>query len=72
MGAQTEIAKRLGVAKSVVSRVMNDKGSDLSPITRRKVQVALARRLGLRVDEAFPVVGKIDAFIERQESRVAV
>lgn len=34
---------------------MNDKGADLSPITRRKVQVAIARKLGLKVDEAFPL-----------------
>lgn len=55
VGAQKEIAQRLGVAESVVSRVMNDKGSDLSPITRRRVKVAIARKLGMKVDEAFPV-----------------
>lgn len=54
VGAQKEIAIRLGVAESVVSRVMNDKGQDLSPLTRRKVQVAIARKLGLKVEEAFP------------------
>lgn len=56
VGAQKEIAAKLGVAQSVVSRVMNDKGADLSPITRRRVQVAIARRLNLKVDEAFPVL----------------
>ena len=54
VGYQKQIAAKLGVARSVVSRVMNDKGADLSPVTRRKVQVALARKLGLKVDEAFP------------------
>lgn len=54
-GAQKEIAERLGVSHTVVSRVMNDKGADLSPVTRRKIQVAIARKLGLAVDEAFPL-----------------
>jgi predicted XRE-type DNA-binding protein len=54
-GAQKEIAESLGVAESVVSRVMNDKGADLAPATRRKVQVAIARKIGMTVDEAFPL-----------------
>lgn len=53
-GAQKEIAERLGVAESVVSRVMNDKGSDLKPETLRKIRVAIARKIGMRVDEVFP------------------
>jgi transcriptional regulator with XRE-family HTH domain len=53
-GAQKEIAKKLGVAESVVSRVMNDKGDDLKPATVRAVRVAIARKLRMRVDEVFP------------------
>jgi transcriptional regulator with XRE-family HTH domain len=53
-GAQRVIARKLGVAESVVSRVMNDKGSDLSPQTIRRVRVAIARKLRMRVDEVFP------------------
>ena len=53
-GAQKEIAKRLGVTPSVVSRVMNDKGADLKPETIRKVKVAIARKLRMAVDEVFP------------------
>lgn len=54
VGAQREIATKLDVAESVVSRVMNDKGADLSPKTIRRVRVAIARRIGMRVDEVFP------------------
>lgn len=53
-GAQKEIAERLGVAASVVSRVMNDKGADLAPATVRRVRVAIARKLRMKVDEVFP------------------
>lgn len=53
-GVQKEIAAALDVDESVVSRVMNDKGADLSPATRRRVQVAIARKLRMPVDEAFP------------------
>ena len=53
-GAQAEIARRLGVTPSVVSRVMNNKGADLAPQTIRKVKVAIARKLRMRVDEVFP------------------
>lgn len=53
-GWQHEIAVALDMKDSVVSRVMNDKGADLSPATRRKVQVAIARRLNMSVSECFP------------------
>lgn len=53
-GAQKEIAEELGVAESVVSRVMNGKGDDLSAETRHKVRVAIARKLRMKVDEVFP------------------
>lgn len=53
-GAQKEIAEELGVAESVVSRVMNGKGDDLSTETRHKVQVAIARKLRMSVAEVFP------------------
>jgi transcriptional regulator with XRE-family HTH domain len=53
-GAQSEIARKLGVADSVVSRVMNDKAADLNPRTVRRIRVAIARKLNMRVDEVFP------------------
>jgi predicted XRE-type DNA-binding protein len=53
-GAQNEIALRLDVSKSTVSKVMNDKVSDLAATTIRKVRVAIARKLRMRVDEVFP------------------
>jgi transcriptional regulator with XRE-family HTH domain len=53
-GAQSRIAEKLGVADSVVSRVMNDKAADLNPKTVRRIRVAIARKLRMRVDEVFP------------------
>lgn len=53
-GAQREIATRLGLAESVVSRVMNDRISELAPSTVRKVRAAIARRLHQPVLEVFP------------------
>ena len=56
-GAQREIATELGIAESYVSAVMT---GDARPKTARarktvrRVQVALARKLGVTVDEAFP------------------
>lgn len=56
-GAQLEVARQEGVAESYVSAVMN---GDVRPKTEptrkklRRVQVALARKLGVTVDEAFP------------------
>jgi hypothetical protein len=56
-GAQREVARELRVDPSYVSRVMAD---DIRPKTRlgrksvRRVQVAIARKLGMTVDEAFP------------------
>lgn len=53
-GDQKEIAAKLGISEPVVSRVMNDKINQLSAETVRRVRVAIARKLGLKVDEAFP------------------
>lgn len=60
-GVQREIAHRLNVAESSVSKVMNDKVSDLSPKTVRRIRVAIARRLRMRVDEAFPQIEQSNA-----------
>ena len=53
-GAQKEIARALDVPEAYVSRVMNDKAQHLPAEKVRAIQVAIARRLGMRVDEAFP------------------
>jgi hypothetical protein len=56
-GAQKEIAIDEGVDEGYVSRVMND---DVRPKTLRgkqklrRIQVAIARKLRVRVEEAFP------------------
>jgi hypothetical protein len=56
-GAQREIAREKGVTEGYVSEAMNDL---LRPKTAegkkrlRGVQVAIARKLGTTVDEAFP------------------
>lgn len=55
-GKQDEIAKRLGVIPGYVSQVVN--GLAIPRSKRgwklyRKVQVAIARALGMRLDEAF-------------------
>lgn len=56
-GAQKEIAQELGrgFSEATVSRVMNEKdGSTVTPEKARRVRVAIARRLRMPVDEAFP------------------
>jgi predicted XRE-type DNA-binding protein len=55
-GSQAEIATRLKVQRSVVSAVVNDKAQSLSAETVRKVQVAVARKIGLPVDDVFDSV----------------
>jgi hypothetical protein len=56
-GAQREIAADLGVDESYVSRVVAEA---IHPRTARgrkqlrRIQVAVARKLGITVDEAFP------------------
>lgn len=56
-GAQLAVATECGVSKQYVSAVMNGdmrpKGADAQKRVRR-VQVAIARKLGVTVDEAFP------------------
>jgi hypothetical protein len=56
-GAQLEVAKEQAVSESYVSAVMNGDVRPKTDVTRKKlrrVQVALARKLGVTVDEAFP------------------
>lgn len=55
--AQAQVADAEGVAESYVSAVMNGTVHPKTDETRKKlrrVQVALARKLGVTVDEAFP------------------
>lgn len=55
-GAQLEIAQDLGVSRSLVSQVNSDAYRPRTArgrATLRRVQVAIARKLGRRVDEAF-------------------
>lgn len=56
-GAQKEIAADLGVSRALVSLVVSDQYHPTryeGKRTRRRIQVRIARKLGLRVDEAFP------------------
>lgn len=53
-GDQKEIATRCGVSPAFVSLVMHDKAQALNPKKVRKVRVAIARKIRLAVDEAFP------------------
>jgi hypothetical protein len=56
-GAQREIARDLAIAESYVSAVMTGDARPKTPRARktvRRVQVAIARKLGVTVDEAFP------------------
>jgi transcriptional regulator with XRE-family HTH domain len=56
-GAQQEVAAEQSVAESYVSAVMNGAVHPKTAATKKKlrrVQVALARKLGVTVDEAFP------------------
>ena len=60
-GAQQNVAARLSVADSYVSAVMAGEVFPKTKRTRtklRRVQVALAREIGVAVDEAFPVAGQ--------------
>lgn len=55
-GALQQVARSEGVANSYVTAVMNGTVMPRSPLARKKlrrVRVALARKLGLRVDEVF-------------------
>lgn len=52
-GAQKEIAEKIGVARSAVSAVVNDKDDTLSARTVTRVRKAVARRLGMSVEEVF-------------------
>lgn len=57
-GAQKRIAEELGVSRALVSAVVGDKYHPTryeGNKTLRRIQVRVARQLGLRVDEAFPV-----------------
>lgn len=56
-GAQLEVSAKERVDPGYVSRVMNGELRPKTPVGRKKlrrVQVALARKLGVTVDEAFP------------------
>jgi transcriptional regulator with XRE-family HTH domain len=56
-GAQREVAAAEGVDRGYVSKVMNGEVFPKTPDKKkqlRRVQVALARKLGVTVDEAFP------------------
>lgn len=56
-GAQREVAAEQGVTEAYVSLTMNDLVQPRTEAGRKKlrrVQVALARKLGVTVDEAFP------------------
>jgi transcriptional regulator with XRE-family HTH domain len=56
-GAQREVAAAEQVDRAYVSKVMNGEIFPKTPPARKKlrrVQVALARKLGVTVDEAFP------------------
>lgn len=56
-GALQQVAKDIGVANSYVTAVMNGSVAPKSLTARKKLrrtQVALARKLGVTVDEAFP------------------
>lgn len=56
-GAQLDVARAEGVSKSYVTAVMNGEVFPKTPRTRkqlRRVQVALARKLGRPVADVFP------------------
>lgn len=56
-GAQKEIAREERVDEGTVSRVMSDDyhpKTDAGRQTARRIQVAIARKLRMRVDEVFP------------------
>jgi transcriptional regulator with XRE-family HTH domain len=63
-GAQLEVAKAEGVSPSYVSAVMRDEVLAKTVPTQKKlrrVQVAIARKIGVTVDEAFPPQTKEEA-----------
>jgi transcriptional regulator with XRE-family HTH domain len=63
-GAQIEVARAESVSESYVSAVMSDAVEPKTPPTRKKlrrVQVALARKLGRPVDDVFPAHAKHEA-----------
>lgn len=53
-GAQKQVAEEVGVPQPFVSEVINDKCAHRDQKKVRRVRVALARRMRVRVDEAFP------------------
>jgi hypothetical protein len=56
-GGQAEVAAAEGVDRPYVSNVMNDEVFPKTPTARKKlrrVQVALARKIGRPVDDVFP------------------
>jgi len=58
-GMQRKIAKQLGLSEGYVSEVVSgvlNPRTERGRKTQRKVQVAVARAVGKRVDEVFPAV----------------
>lgn len=51
-GAIRKTAKKVGCSEALVSAVVNDKAPNTALV--RRVKVALARRMKMRVDDAFP------------------
>lgn len=63
-GVQRDVAAELGLSKTTVSKIMRGEMVPKTPkakATMRKVQVAVARRLRLPVDEVFPPEHKAEA-----------
>jgi len=52
-GAQKQIAQEENVDPSFVSRVISDKALDYDPKKVRRVQVRIARKIGMPVAEVF-------------------
>lgn len=52
-GVQKEVAKEEGCDPAIVSMVVNDKAGNYDSKRVRRIQVRLARKMGVRVDEAF-------------------
>lgn len=53
-GGISRVARQLKLSPGTVSLVISDKTDILSDATILKVRVAIARRIGLDVDEVFP------------------
>lgn len=67
-GVQKEIALAAGVSRSLVSAVVNGTVNPTTPEGRRRhrrIKVLVARKLGLRVDEAFPPASNEPDAMER-------